>query len=50
MTAAAASAGCGSATAATTPTARLCHTESGAATGKGVMLLHGWACDSHDWS
>lgn len=30
------------------PTAKLFHTETGA--GRNVMLLHGWSCDSHDWS
>lgn len=39
---------CGGATAPTTPTAALFHTEVGS--GKNVMLLHGWTCDSHDWS
>ena len=34
--------------AATRPTAKLFATEVG--TGKNVMLLHGWTCDSHDWS
>jgi pimeloyl-ACP methyl ester carboxylesterase len=29
-------------------TAKLFATEAG--TGKNVMLLHGWTCDSHDWS
>jgi pimeloyl-ACP methyl ester carboxylesterase len=29
-------------------TARLFTTEAG--TGKNVVLLHGWTCDSHDWS
>jgi pimeloyl-ACP methyl ester carboxylesterase len=38
----------GEAHAATSPTARLFATEAG--TGRNVMLLHGWACDSHDWS
>ncbi|VTU27911.1 Tropinesterase [Variovorax sp. PBS-H4] len=60
-TAAAAAAGCGGAgaepipasasgglPAAAKPTATLFHTESGA--GTNVMLLHGWTCDSHDWS
>jgi len=48
-------AGCGGASAttataaaATTPLARLFSTEVGA--GKNLMLLHGWTCDSHDWS
>ncbi len=41
-------AGCGGASAATVPTARLFYTEMGA--GKNLMLLHGWTCDSHDWS
>ncbi|UUZ64794.1 alpha/beta hydrolase [Polaromonas sp. P1-6] len=45
---AAVTAGCGGASAATTPTAKLFYTEVG--TGKNVMLLHGWTCDSHDWS
>jgi pimeloyl-ACP methyl ester carboxylesterase len=36
------------ASAAKTPIAKLFYTESG--TGKNVMLLHGWTCDSHDWS
>ncbi len=42
--------GCGGASAATTTatTAKLFHTEVGQ--GKHVMLLHGWSCDSHDWS
>lgn len=30
------------------PTAKLFATEAG--TGKNVMFLHGWTCDSHDWS
>jgi pimeloyl-ACP methyl ester carboxylesterase len=34
--------------AATRPTAKLFMTEVG--TGRNVMLLHGWTCDSHDWS
>ena len=34
--------------AATQSTAKLFATEVG--TGKDVMLLHGWTCDSHDWS
>jgi pimeloyl-ACP methyl ester carboxylesterase len=34
--------------AATRSTAKLFMTEVG--TGKNVMLLHGWTCDSHDWS
>lgn len=34
--------------AATGPTAKLFYTEAG--TGRNVMLLHGWTCDSHDWS
>lgn len=42
------SAGCGGASAAATPTARLFYTEVG--TGRNLMLLHGWTCDSHDWS
>jgi pimeloyl-ACP methyl ester carboxylesterase len=45
---AAAAQGNGSAYAATKSTARLFVTEAG--TGKNVMLLHGWTCDSHDWS
>jgi pimeloyl-ACP methyl ester carboxylesterase len=40
--------GHGGAHAATGPTAKLFATEAG--TGKNVMLLHGWTCDSHDWS
>lgn len=32
----------------TRPTAKLFATEAG--TGKNVMFLHGWTCDSHDWS
>jgi pimeloyl-ACP methyl ester carboxylesterase len=36
------------ASAATGSTAKLFMTEMG--TGKNVMLLHGWTCDSHDWS
>lgn len=32
----------------TRSTAQLFATEAG--TGKNVMLLHGWTCDSHDWS
>ena len=46
--AAAMTAGCGDASAASTPTARLFYTEVG--TGRNVMVLHGWTCDSHDWS
>jgi len=34
--------------AATRSTAKLFMTEAG--TGKYVMFLHGWTCDSHDWS
>ncbi|MEM5406150.1 alpha/beta hydrolase [Paraburkholderia unamae] len=34
--------------AATKPPATLFATETGA--GKNVMFLHGWTCDSHDWS
>ena len=34
--------------AATRPTAKLFTTEVGM--GRNVMLLHGWTCDSHDWS
>lgn len=34
--------------AATRPTAKLFLTEAGK--GRNVMLLHGWTCDSHDWS
>ncbi|MHA6313686.1 alpha/beta fold hydrolase [Pantoea sp. S-LA4] len=30
------------------PTARLFYTEKGE--GKNIMVLHGWTCDSHDWS
>jgi pimeloyl-ACP methyl ester carboxylesterase len=50
--AAAVTTGCGGASAATStvPTARLFYTDSGVPTGKNVMLLHGWTCDSHDWS
>lgn len=50
--AAAVTTGCGGASAATSnvPTAQLFYTESGVPTGKNVMLLHGWTCDSHDWS
>jgi pimeloyl-ACP methyl ester carboxylesterase len=40
--------GHGLAHAATRSTAKLVLTEAG--TGKNVMLLHGWTCDSHDWS
>src|SRR5690606_4142930 len=36
------------ASAAIGPAAKLFHTEAG--TGRNVMLLHGWTCDSHDWS
>lgn len=46
--AAALTAGCGEATATTTPRAMLFYTDVGA--GKNVMMLHGWTCDSHDWS
>jgi pimeloyl-ACP methyl ester carboxylesterase len=47
--AAVAAAARGHASAAATPsTAKLFYTEAG--TGKNVMLLHGWTCDSHDWS
>ena len=46
--AAAVTAGCGGASAATPPAAQLFRTETG--TGKNVLLLHGWTCDSHDWS
>jgi pimeloyl-ACP methyl ester carboxylesterase len=38
----------GRAYAATRSTARLFVTEAG--TGKNVMFLHGWTCDSNDWS
>jgi pimeloyl-ACP methyl ester carboxylesterase len=34
--------------AATRPTAKLFTTEVGM--GRNVMFLHGWTCDSHDWS
>jgi pimeloyl-ACP methyl ester carboxylesterase len=34
--------------AATRSTTKLFATKAG--TGKDVMLLHGWTCDSHDWS
>ncbi len=37
----------GSASAAATSRAKLFYTEAG--TGKNVMLLHGWTCDSNDW-
>jgi pimeloyl-ACP methyl ester carboxylesterase len=40
--------GHGGANASTKSTAKLFATEAG--TGKNVMLLHGWTCDSHDWS
>jgi len=40
--------GRGEARAAAGPTAKLFATEVG--TGRNVMLLHGWTCDSHDWS
>ncbi|WP_026871768.1 alpha/beta fold hydrolase [Inquilinus limosus] len=40
--------GHGRAYAAVGSTAKLFATEAG--TGKNVMLLHGWTCDSHDWS
>ncbi|MAM14009.1 MAG: alpha/beta hydrolase [Rhizobiaceae bacterium] len=36
------------ATVQTTSTAKLFHTVSGE--GRNVMLLHGWTCDSNDWS
>lgn len=45
--AAVATAAYGGASAAAAPTARLFYTDVG--TGKNVMLLHGWTCDSHDW-
>ncbi len=48
MTVAAAAAGLGSALAAPPRTAKLFYTVSGK--GRNVMLLHGWTCDSHDWS
>jgi pimeloyl-ACP methyl ester carboxylesterase len=35
-------------TATTSRTAELFYTDVG--TGKNIMLLHGWTCDSHDWS
>ena len=38
----------GSAHAAASATAKLFATAAG--TGRNVMLLHGWTCDSHDWS
>lgn len=41
-------AGSNGASAATVPTAQLFYTEAG--NGKNVMLLHGWTCDSHDWT
>jgi pimeloyl-ACP methyl ester carboxylesterase len=42
-------AGCGGASAApATSTAKLFYTDVGA--GKNVMFLHGWTCDSHDFS
>src|SRR3546814_15435277 len=41
-------AGSSGASAATGLTAKLFYTEAG--NGKNVMLLHGWTCDSHDWS
>ncbi len=44
----AATQGHGRAHAATSRTAKLFATETG--TGRNVMLLHGWTCDSHDWS
>ncbi len=47
-TAAGATTGCGGASASTVPTARLFRTDVGA--GRGVLLLHGWSCDAHDWS
>ena len=34
--------------AASKPTAELFYTDTGK--GKNMMLLHGWSCDSHDWS
>jgi pimeloyl-ACP methyl ester carboxylesterase len=37
----------GNAPAAATSRANLFYTDAG--TGKNVMLLHGWTCDSHDW-
>lgn len=40
--------GSSSARAATNPTARLFMTDAGK--GKNVLLLHGWTCDSNDWS
>lgn len=46
--AAAATTGPGMGLAAATPAARLFSTDVGA--GRNVMLLHGWTCDSHDWS
>lgn len=39
--------GTASAAAAPAPAAKLFYTEAG--TGRNVMLLHGWTCDSHDW-
>jgi len=36
-----------SASAASAPVARLFYTDMG--TGRNVMLLHGWTCDSNDW-
>lgn len=39
---------CGGSTAAEPPTSPLFSTELGS--GQPVMFLHGWACDSHDWS
>jgi pimeloyl-ACP methyl ester carboxylesterase len=46
--AAAAATGCGGAAAAPLPAAQLFRTDVGS--GTNVMLLHGWTCDSHDWS
>jgi pimeloyl-ACP methyl ester carboxylesterase len=46
--AAAVAAGPGIGLAATTRIAKLFSTDAG--TGTNVMLLHGWTCDSHDWS
>ena len=40
--------GRGAADAASRPAAKLFMTQRG--TGRNVMLLHGWTCDSHDWS
>jgi pimeloyl-ACP methyl ester carboxylesterase len=47
-TAAATAAGSRVAFATTTRTAKLFSTDVGV--GKNVLLLHGWTCDSHDWS